>query len=29
VHRNAVAKLELAKHIEIPSSELNLPITRS
>jgi acyl-CoA dehydrogenase len=29
VHRNAIAKLELAKHIAIPSSELNLPITRS
>ncbi|MEN3297331.1 MAG: acyl-CoA dehydrogenase, partial [Burkholderiales bacterium] len=29
VHRNSIAKLELAKHIAIPSSELNLPITRS
>jgi acyl-CoA dehydrogenase len=29
VHRNAIAKLELAKHVPIPSSELGLPITRS
>ena len=29
VHRNAVAKLELAKHMAIPASELELPITRS
>lgn len=29
VHRNAIAKLELAKHIPIPSKDLNLPITRS
>lgn len=29
VHRNSIAKLELAKHIPIPSKDLNLPITRS
>jgi acyl-CoA dehydrogenase len=29
VHRNAIAKLELAKHMPIPKSELELPITRS
>ena len=29
VHRNAIAKLELAKHMRIPSEELDLPITRS
>jgi acyl-CoA dehydrogenase len=29
VHRSAVAKLELAKHIPMPKSELELPITRS
>jgi len=29
VHRNAIAKLELAKHISIPGKELELPITRS
>jgi acyl-CoA dehydrogenase len=29
VHRNAVAKLELARHTPIPASELELPITRS
>jgi acyl-CoA dehydrogenase len=29
VHRNAIAKLELAKHIPIPSKDLSLPITRS
>ncbi|MGZ3237481.1 MAG: acyl-CoA dehydrogenase family protein [Burkholderiaceae bacterium] len=29
VHRNAIAKLELAKHIPIPTSKLGLPITRS
>lgn len=29
VHRSAVAKLELAKHIAMPAAELELPITRS
>jgi acyl-CoA dehydrogenase len=29
VHRNAVAKLELAKHMSIPAHEIELPITRS
>jgi acyl-CoA dehydrogenase len=29
VHRNAVAKLELAKHKTIPKAELDLPVTRS
>ena len=29
VHRNAVAKLELAKHMTIPGAEIELPITRS
>jgi len=29
VHRNAIAKLELAKHMAIPSEELEMPITRS
>ncbi|TFW00771.1 acyl-CoA dehydrogenase [Oxalobacteraceae bacterium OM1] len=29
VHRNAIAKLELAKHMAIPKAELDLPITRS
>ena len=29
VHRNAVAKLELAKHMDIPGAEIDLPITRS
>jgi acyl-CoA dehydrogenase len=29
VHRSAVAKLELAKHIPMPASALELPITRS
>ena len=29
VHRNAVAKLELAKHMVIPGAEIELPITRS
>ena len=29
VHRNAVAKLELAKHMDIPGTEVELPITRS
>ncbi len=29
VHRNAVAKLELAKHMAIPGAEIELPITRS
>jgi acyl-CoA dehydrogenase len=29
VHRNSIAKLELAKHMSIPKSELELPITRS
>jgi acyl-CoA dehydrogenase len=29
VHRNAVAKLELAKHMTIPGEELGLPVTRS
>jgi acyl-CoA dehydrogenase len=29
VHRSAIAKLELAKHIAVPSKELELPITRS
>jgi acyl-CoA dehydrogenase len=29
VHRSAVAKLELAKHMPIPKGELELPITRS
>ncbi|SNS75647.1 acyl-CoA dehydrogenase [Noviherbaspirillum humi] len=29
VHRNAIAKLELAKHMSIPKKDLELPITRS
>lgn len=29
VHRNAVAKLELAKHMTIPARDLELPVTRS
>ena len=29
VHRNAVAKLELAKHMAIPGAEIEMPITRS
>jgi acyl-CoA dehydrogenase len=29
VHRNAIAKLELAKHMSIPKGELDLPVTRS
>ncbi len=29
VHRNAIAKLELAKHMAIPGSEVEMPITRS
>jgi len=29
VHRNAVAKLELAKHMKIPSRDLESPVTRS
>ncbi|MBC7573832.1 MAG: acyl-CoA dehydrogenase family protein [Herminiimonas sp.] len=29
VHRNAIAKLELAKHMTIPGAEIELPITRS
>ena len=29
VHRNAIAKLELAKHMSIPGSEVEMPITRS
>jgi acyl-CoA dehydrogenase len=29
VHRNAVAKLELAKHIPLPGEDLELPVTRS
>ena len=29
VHRNAIAKLELAKHMSIPNSGTELPITRS
>jgi acyl-CoA dehydrogenase len=29
VHRSAIAKLELAKHIAVPSKEQELPITRS
>jgi acyl-CoA dehydrogenase len=29
VHRNAIAKLELSKHMKIPSRDLELPITRS
>ena len=29
VHRNAVAKLELAKHMDIPGHEIELPVTRS
>ncbi|MBC7514680.1 MAG: acyl-CoA dehydrogenase family protein [Herminiimonas sp.] len=29
VHRNAVAKLELAKHMDVPGAEIELPITRS
>ncbi len=28
VHRSAIAKLELAKHISIPKAELDMPITR-
>jgi acyl-CoA dehydrogenase len=29
VHRNAVAKLELAKHMSLPGEDLELPVTRS
>jgi len=29
VHRNAVAKLELAKHMDLPGESLDLPVTRS
>jgi acyl-CoA dehydrogenase len=29
VHRNAIAKLELAKHMRAPSEDLEMPITRS
>ena len=29
VHRNAIAKLELAKHMAIPGSEVEMPVTRS
>ncbi len=29
VHRNAIAKLELAKHMGIPSDKIELPVTRS
>ncbi len=29
VHRNAIAKLELAKHMTIPGGEIEMPITRS
>jgi acyl-CoA dehydrogenase len=29
VHRNAIAKLELAKHMPLPGEELELPVTRS
>ncbi len=29
VHRNAIAKLELAKHMPVPGQEVELPITRS
>ncbi|HEY8025376.1 MAG TPA: acyl-CoA dehydrogenase family protein [Burkholderiaceae bacterium] len=29
VHRNAIAKLELAKHMRVPSEDLEMPITRS
>ena len=29
VHRNAIAKLELAKHMSIPGSEVEMPVTRS
>jgi acyl-CoA dehydrogenase len=29
VHRNAIAKLELAKHMALPGEDLELPITRS
>ncbi len=28
VHRSAIAKLELAKHLTIPGKEINMPITR-
>ncbi|HTN64725.1 MAG TPA: acyl-CoA dehydrogenase family protein, partial [Burkholderiaceae bacterium] len=29
VHRNAIAKLELARHMPVPGQEVELPITRS
>ena len=29
VHRNAIAKLELAKYLSLPSESLHLPVTRS
>ena len=29
VHRNAIAKLELAKHMDIPGHEIEMPVTRS
>jgi acyl-CoA dehydrogenase len=29
VHRNAVAKLELSKHMSLPGEDTELPITRS
>jgi acyl-CoA dehydrogenase len=29
VHRNAIAKLELAKHMSLPGEDVELPVTRS
>ncbi len=29
VHRNAIAKLELAKHVSLPGESMDLPVTRS
>ena len=29
VHRNAIAKLELAKYVSLPGESLQLPVTRS
>ncbi|MFN9899175.1 MAG: acyl-CoA dehydrogenase family protein, partial [bacterium] len=29
VHRNAIAKLELAKYLSLPDESLQLPVTRS
>jgi acyl-CoA dehydrogenase len=28
VHRNALAKLELARHLKLPAEQVQMPITR-